>query len=53
MKTRRNNRNSEAGGESNEGMDDVEYEPEEEENEPQSPTGKGWVIQIVGQSFSQ
>ena len=43
--------NSEAGGESNEGMDDVEYEPEEEENEPQSPTGKGWVIQIVGHHF--
>ena len=43
--------NSEAGGESNEGMDDVAYEPEEEENEPQSPTGKGWVIQIVGHHF--
>ena len=43
--------NSDAGGESNEGMDDVAYEPEEEENEPQSPTGKGWVIQIVGHHF--
>ena len=32
-------------------MDDVAYEPEEEENEPQSPTGKGWVIQIVGHHF--
>jgi hypothetical protein len=32
-------------------MDDVAYEPEEEESEPQSPTGKGWVIQIVGHHF--
>ena len=43
--------NSETGSESNGGMDDVAYEPEEEENEPQSPTGKGWVIQIVGHHF--